>query len=310
MNRATKRRGGGETKAAVLAAVAGNLLIALVKFVAALVSGSAAMLSEGIHSLVDTANDALLLYGLRRSLRAPDDEHPFGYGHEAYFWTLVAGMLFFALGGGMSIVTGLQHIADPSPPESLAWSYAVLAAAALFEGVSWIFAYRAFHREQRGRGVVETIHLTKNPLSFAVLLEDSAALAGLALAFAGIFAAAYFDAPWMDGAASVAIGVLLCLIALVMVYESKELLIGEGVDRRTLGAIRSLALAQPAVEQVRGIATLYLGPEEAVLALELRFRAGTAVEEIRSALARFRGAVTQRYPHIRRIFIETTSIEG
>jgi cation diffusion facilitator family transporter len=310
MNRATKRRGGGETKAAVLAAVAGNLLIALVKFVAALVSGSAAMLSEGIHSLVDTANDALLLYGLRRSLRAPDDEHPFGYGHEAYFWTLVAGMLFFALGGGMSIVTGLQHIGDPSPPENLAWGYTVLAAAALFEGVSWIFGYRAFRREQRGRGIVETIHLTKNPLSFAVLLEDSAALVGLALAFAGIFAAAYLDAPWMDGAASVAIGLLLCLIALVMVYESKELLIGEGVDRRTLEAIRTLALAQPAVEQVRGIATLYLGPEEAVLALELRFRAGTAVEEIRSALARLRGAVTQRYPHIRRIFIETTSIEG
>jgi cation diffusion facilitator family transporter len=310
MSKPAKRGSGGETKAAVIAAVAGNLLIALVKFVAAFLSGSAAMMSESVHSLVDTANDGLLLYGLKRSARAPDKEHPFGYGREAYFWTLVAGMLFFALGGGMSIITGVQSLANPSPPESTAWTYAVLGIAALFEGTTWLFGYRAFRSERRGRGVLETIHLTKNPMSFAVLLEDSAALIGLALAFAGIFAATRLDAAWMDGAASIAIGVLLCGIALVMVYESKGLLIGEGMARGTIDAIRTLALAQPAVEEVHKIATVYLGPEEALLAIDLRFRAGTAIEEIRPALANLRKAVTERYPQIRRVFIETTSIEG
>jgi cation diffusion facilitator family transporter len=298
----------GETKSAVLAAIAGNVLIALTKFAAAFFSGSSAMLSEGIHSLVDTANDGLLLYGMRRSGRPADDEHPFGYGHEIYFWALVAGILFFALGGGMSIITGLGHIANPLPPQNAGWSYAVLAAAMLFEGGSWIYGYRAFRAEQRGRGFVETIHGTKNPTSFAVLLEDSAALAGLALAFVGVFAASHLDAPWMDGVSSVVIGVMLCAIALVMVYESKELLIGEGMERGTLKALRAMVQAEPAVERVIKLATLYLGPEEVVLAIDLRFRAGTPVEEIRATFARLRRAINARYPRVRRIFIDTTSI--
>jgi cation diffusion facilitator family transporter len=298
----------GETKTAVVAAIAGNLLIALTKFAAALLSGSSAMLSEGIHSLVDTANDGLLLYGLRRSRLPADEEHPFGYGHEVYFWTLVAGMLFFALGGGMSIITGLQHISQPAAPQNTGWSYAVLAAAMLFEGGSWVYGYRAFRAERRGRGILETIHGTKNPLTFAVLLEDSAALIGLVLAFAGIFAASHLDAPWMDGASSVVIGVLLCLIALVMVYESKELLIGEGLEPRTLEALRDMVRAEPAIERVDKLASMYFGPEEVVLAIDLRFRAETAIEEIRPTLARLRGAIRDRYPRIQRIFIDTTSI--
>ena len=298
-----------ETKAAVLAAVAGNLFIAITKFAAAFFSGSAAMLSEAIHSLVDTSNDGLLLYGLRRSKRPPDDEHPFGYGREAYFWTLIAGILFFALGGGMSIITGLQHLANPSPPQNSALSYAVLAVAMLFEGTSWFYGYRAFRTERRGRGIVQTIHGTKNPMSFAVLLEDSAALLGLLLAFAGILAASRFDVPWMDAASSVLIGVLLCVIALIMVYESKELLIGEGMDPATLRALRAMILAEPAIERVDKLTSIYLGPEEVALAMELRFRAGTAIEQIRATLAGLRSAMRAEYPRIRRIFIETTSID-
>src|SRR5690242_10585273 len=224
----------GETRRAVLAAVAGNLAIAATKFIAAAASGSAAMLAEAIHSVVDTGNGALMLYGLRRSRRPPDAAHPFGYGHELYFWTLVVGMVVFAAGGGMSIVTGTMHLANPSPPENAGWSYAVLACAAVFEGVSWVYGAKAFHAERRGRGILETIHATKNPASFAVLLEDSAALIGLLFAFLGIYLSEARGRPWLDGASSILIGILLCAVALVMVYESKGLLVGEGVEKRTL----------------------------------------------------------------------------
>ncbi len=297
-----------ETTRAVVAAIVGNLLIAAAKFVAAAVSGSAAMLSEAFHSLVDTGNDMLMLYGIRRSRRRADAEHPFGYGHELYFWTLVAGILFFALGGGMSIVTGLEHISRPEPPDNLGWSYAVIGAAIVFEGGSWWFGLKAFRAEARGRGLVETIRHTKDPTTFSVLLEDSAALAGLVLAFLGVFLSSRPGLTWVDGASSVLIGVVLCLVAVVMVYESKELLVGEGMAERTLEELRAMVSADPAVERVDNLRTLFLGPAEAMLAIELRFRPGTEVEEIRRALSRLNRAIRGRYPKIRRTFIDTTAI--
>ena len=299
----------GEAKAAVLAAVVGNVLVATTKFVAAFFSGSAAMLSEAIHSVVDTGNDALMLYGMRRSRQPADRDHPFGYGRELYFWTLVAGILIFALGGGMSILNGVQHIAAPHPAAHVGWSYAVLAAAMLFEGGSWLYGFRAFRAERRGRGVLETIHESKNPTTFATLLEDSAALAGLALAFAGLYASVQLDAPWLDGAASVLIGVLLCLVAIVMVHESRSLLIGEGVSRATLSALRTIVEREAAVATVARLTTAYIGPEEIVLAIELRFRDGTTLAEIRATLARIKAAIRSRYPRVQRIFIDTASID-
>ena len=297
-----------ETKQAVIAAIVGNLLIAFAKFVAAAFSGSAAMLSEAFHSLVDTGNDVLMLYGMRVSRRPADGEHPFGYGHELYFWTLVAGILFFALGGGMSIVTGFAHLAQPKPPEDVGWNYAVIAAAMVFEGGSWYYGFRAFRKERRGRGVLETIRVTKDPTTFSVLLEDSAALAGLALAFLGIFLSTTLDAPWIDGASSVAIGVLLCLVAVVMVYESKGLLVGEGVGKTTLEGVRAIVCADPSVERLDKMLTLYLGPEEVMLAVDVRFRSDMKTGDIRQTIARMRQAIQERYPRIRRIFIDTESI--
>src|ERR1043166_3068913 len=152
----------GESRQAVLAAVAGNLPIAGTKVLAAGFSGGPAMLSEAIHSLIDTGNGVLMLYGMHRSRRPPDEQHPFGYGHEFYFWTLVVGILVFALGGGMSILAGISRIAAPRPAENLAWNYAVLACAALFESVSWYYGFKAFRAERRGRGVFETIRGSKN----------------------------------------------------------------------------------------------------------------------------------------------------
>jgi cation diffusion facilitator family transporter len=298
----------GETKKAVVAAIVGNLLIAATKFIAAAFSGSSAMLSEAIHSLVDTGNGGLMLYGMRRSRMPPDEQHPLGYGHELYFWTLVVGILIFGLGGGMSIVTGLMHIARTTPPEHTGWSYAVLAAAMVFEGISWHYGLKAFRTERRGRGIVETIRLTKNPSTFAVLLEDSAALLGLAFAFLGIYLSTRLNAPWLDGASSVLIGVLLCLTAWVMVYESMGLLVGEGVGRATLADLRKIICADPAVERVDKLLTLYLGPEEILLAIELRFRSDTTALDIRRAVARCKRAIQEQYPRIRRIYLDTISI--
>ena len=297
-----------ESRQAVTAAIAGNVLIAVSKLVAAAFSGSAAMLSEGFHSLVDCGNDLLMLYGMKVSRRPADAEHPFGYGHELYFWTLVVGILFFALGGGMSILNGAMHIAGGRLPEDVSWNYAVIAAAMVFEGASWWFGFKAFRAERRGRSVLETIRGSKDPTTFSVLLEDSAALAGLALAFLGIFLSVRLGEPWIDGASSIAIGVLLCLVAVVMVYESKELLVGEGMEKGTLETLRGLVIADPSIERVDQLLTLYLGPEEVMLAIELRFRAGTKIEDVRRALARLRRAIRERYPRIRRIFVDTAAI--
>jgi len=298
----------GESTKAVVAAIAGNFAIAVCKFVAAGFSGSAAMLAEAIHSLVDTGNDGLMLYGLRRSTKPADEDHPFGYGHELYFWTLVVGILIFGLGGGMSILTGILHVMNETTTEASVWSYAVLAIAAVFEGISWWFGYRAFRSEQQGRGVVETIQISKDPTTFSVLLEDSAALAGLAIAFAGIFMSHQLGVPWIDGASSIVIGVLLCLIALVMVYESKGLLIGEGVAKETAHGVRALIAAESDVESIGKLGTLYLGPEDVMLAVEVRFRRDGSVADTRHAIGRISNAIRAKYPRIRHVFLDASSI--
>ncbi|MEO7726311.1 MAG: cation diffusion facilitator family transporter [Burkholderiales bacterium] len=293
---------------ALIAAIAGNLAIALCKFIAAAFSGSAAMWSEAIHSLIDTGNGGLMVYGLRRSRRRADSDHPFGYGHELYFWTLIVGVLVFAIGGAVSVLTGVLHLVNGTAPEATGWNYAVLAAAAVFEGISWYFGWRAFQAEQRGRGIIETIRITKNPITFSVLLEDSAALIGLGIAFIGIFLSTKLNAPWIDGASSVLIGILLCLIASVMVYESKGLIVGEGVGKGTLGRLREIASSDPAVESVGKLMTMYLGPEEIMLVIEIRFRRGKTTGDIRTAVALLKKKIQEEYPKIRRIFLDSTSI--
>ena len=300
----------GESKRAVIAAIVGNLAIAISKFVAAAFSGSAAMLSEAIHSLVDSGNDGLMLYGIRRAAKPPDADHPFGYGHELYFWTLVVGVLIFAIGGGMSIVTGVLHIVNGTAAEAGVWNYAVLAVAAVFEAISWYFGLRAFRKEQAGRGIVETIQVSKDPTTFSVLLEDSAALVGLALAFAGIFLGSRLGMPWLDGASSVAIGTLLCGIALVMVYESKSLLVGEGVARSTAQGLRDLIAADPGVQSIGKLATLYLGPDEVMLAVEVHFVPGASGDDRRGSIARITRAIRDRYPRIRHVFLDASWLAG
>jgi cation diffusion facilitator family transporter len=297
-----------ESRRAVFAAIAGNVLITVAKFIAAAFSGSAAMLAESIHSLIDTGNGALVLYGMRRSRKPADLEHPFGYGHELYFWTMLVGMIVFGLGGGMSIITGMSHLTHPKPPEDTTLNYIVIGVAAIFEAGSWYFGVKAFRHEQHGRGIIETIRATKDPTTFAVVLEDSAALVGLALAFLGIFLSVWLHAPWLDGAASLLIGVLLCVVAFVMVYESEGLLVGEGVGRATLQRLRSILQADESVESVAKLLTIYLAPDDVLLAMELRFHSAMTAVDIRHAITRLRQNIQKEFPNIRRLFIDATSI--
>jgi cation diffusion facilitator family transporter len=297
-----------ESRTAILAAVAGNLAIAVTKFVAASFTGSSAMLSEAIHSVVDTGNGGLMLFGVRQSRKPPDFDHPFGHGRELYFWTLIVAVLVFAVGGGMSVYEGVTHIQHPSAQESAAWSYGVLGASAVFEGTSWLFGWKAFSAERGRRGVFEAIHVSKDPTSFSVLLEDSAALLGLLLAFLGIFLGRRLGLPQLDGAASAAIGLLLCAVAVVMAYESKGLLVGEGLGREELRELRALVESDPAVERVQHLYTVYQGAHEVLLAIELRFRDATTAVEIRRAVARLKGGIRSKQPDVTRVYFGAESI--
>ena len=304
-----RETGVSKSKLAIYAAITGNLAIAVTKFVAAAITGSSAMLSEGIHSTVDTGNGWLMLLGVRKSQKPPDSDHPFGHGHELYFWTLIVGVLIFAVGGGMSVYEGIMHILHPTFPENVGWSYAVLGIAVVFEGTTWLFGWKAFNAERGRKGVVQAIHETKDPTSFTVLLEDSAALLGLIFAFVGIFLGSKLGLPALDGVASVLIGLLLCGVAVLMVYESKGLLIGEGLDHGSLKSIRALVEADPGVERVGHLHTMYLGPHEVLLTIELRFKSDITSLEVRESARRLRAGIQSQHPDVTRIFFGAEAFE-
>jgi cation diffusion facilitator family transporter len=296
-----------ESKVAIYAAIVGNLAIGAAKLVAALFTGSSAMLSEALHSVVDAGNGVLLVVGLRRSRLPPDEDHPFGHGHELYFWSLIVGVLIFGLGGGMSIFAGVNRLRSPEPLGDPAWNYGVLAVSFVFESITWYLGWKAFVTERRGRGVFETILHSKDPTSFSVLLEDSAALAGLLFAFAGVWAATSLGIVWVDGAASILIGVLLCLVAVVMVNESRKLLVGEGIEPGSRKWIRTFIRAEGAVEEVGRLLSMYLGPDEVMLIVEIRFLTGEA-HDVRAAVGRIKAGIQEKYPRIRRISFDTTAL--
>jgi cation diffusion facilitator family transporter len=297
-----------ESRTAIFAAIIGNLAIAVTKFIAAAFTGSAAMLSEAIHSIVDTGNGGLMLLGVYKSRKPPDFDHPFGHGRELYFWTLIVAILIFAVGGGMSAYEGIMHIMHPTPVEKPAWSYVVLGCAVLFEGTSWVFGWKAFSVERGKQGVLEAIHTSKDPTSFSVLLEDSAALLGLLFAFLGIFLGRQLGLPYLDGVASVVIGALLCAVAVLMVYESKGLLIGEGLDQETLQDLRALVEADPSVERVQHLHTLYLGAHDVLLTIELRFDSTISALEVRRSVRRLKDHIQARHADIKRVFFGAESL--
>jgi cation diffusion facilitator family transporter len=265
------------------------------------------MLSEGIHSLVDTGNGWLMLLGFRQSQKPPDADHPFGHGKELYFWSLVVAILIFALGGGMSVYEGVTHLSHPQVHHSI-WNYLVLGFAIVFESLSLYFAYRAFRKEMSGQGVFETIRSSKDPTTFTVLFEDTAALLGLLVAFVGIFLGHQLNNPYLDGVASIVIGLILAVVAAFLAYESKGLLIGEGVDPVVLASIRSIAAADPAVAEVRKSLTMHFSPDDVLLTLDLGFKKHLTAEKIAAAVNRLEKQIRDQHPEIKHIFIEAKSL--
>jgi cation diffusion facilitator family transporter len=298
------------SKRAIFAAIGGNLAIATTKFAAAAFSGSSAMLSEGIHSLVDTGNGLLLLLGIRLSQRPADERHPFGHGKELYFWTLIVAILIFAIGGGMSMYEGITHISHPNPLENPLWNYVVLGLAVVFEGYSWSVALREFRAVQRDQKLWQAIHTSKDPTIFTVLFEDSAALLGLGVALVGVYLGHRLRNPYLDGVASIIIGVILAGVAVLLAAETRGLLVGESAATEVVDSIRAVAEGDPAVERTGPPLTMHLGPHEVLLNLEIQFRRGLSAAEVEAAVDRVESAIRSRYPDVIRIFIEAESLSA
>ncbi|CAN5408140.1 cation diffusion facilitator family transporter [soil metagenome] len=286
------------------AALAGNLLVAATKTGAAFWTGSASMLSEAVHSLVDTTNELLLLYGMRRSQRGIDSDHPVGSGRELYFWSFVVALLIFALGAGVSLWQGVEHIRAPEEIHDPHVSYIVLALAFVFEGYSWWVSLRAFRANKGDMGFFEAFRRSKDPPSFMVLFEDSAALIGIVIAAAGTYASASLNMPIMDGVASVTIGLVLAGTSLLLLRESKSLLIGERADDALAASIVRIAQQDKSVLRANGLRTVQLSPDQVLAMLSLEFEDALCVPQIEQAVAEIERKVRQAHPEVLSIYIK------
>ncbi len=293
-----------ESTRSVIVALIANGLIAASKFGAAAVTGSSAMLSEGIHSVVDTANQAILLFGSHRSERPPDDRHPFGYAHEVYFWALIVAVVIFGVGGGMSIFEGISRLRIPHELGDPFWNYVVLGIAIALEGISFFFALRAVRAEGPRVGLWRTVRESKDAIAITVFMEDSAALIGLLIALAATFFSHYFNQPAIDAAGAIAIGLLLVVVAGVLVRESHGMLTGESARPELVQGVRELLAAEPTVARINRSLTMQLGPQNVLLALDLTFESNLSGPDVASVGARLQNAIKSRFPEIGEIFIE------
>ena len=280
------------------------------KFVGAAATGSSAMLSEGIHYVVDTGDGVLLLVGMHLAGRPADERHPFGYGKELYFWSLIVAVLIFGVGGGVSIYEGILRLLEPRPVEDAGWSYAILGGAALFEGASLGVAIRQFRRSIAGAPFWASLRSSKDPTLYTVIAEDSAALAGLAAAATGIYGSHALGMPAFDAGASVVIGLLLCGVSSLLILQARRLLVGEAVDTAMAEAIRAIAQDEPSVHRAGWPLTMHLGPDDVLLALDAEFKTGVPAEEVERAINRMEAAVRERFPEIGRIYIESRRVSA
>ncbi len=288
----------------IYAALIGNALIAVTKAVAAFLTRSSAMFSEAIHSLVDTGNQALLLYGLRRAKKPPDERFPFGHGKEVYFWSFIVAILIFAVGAGISIYEGVKHLLHPVPIGDPTVNYVVLALAMAFEAVAWYFAWREFAKVKGGFGYIRAVQRAKDPSIFVVLFEDTAAMLGLVVAFLGIYLGQVTGNPHFDGAASVVIGLILGGTAIWLAVETHGLLIGEGANPEVLAAIREVVGRASAIDEIYEVTATHMGPEYVVANLSVSFTSTATAAEVESAAAQLDRDLKAALPRVQRVFFE------
>ncbi|HWW41245.1 cation diffusion facilitator family transporter [Pedobacter sp.] len=297
-----------KNRASIYSALLANLLIAIVKFIAGARTNSSSMISEGIHSVVDTINEILLLYGLKRSQKPPDKLRPFGYGKELYFWSFIVSILIFGLGGGLSIYQGILHILDPEPPGDPGWNYAVLIFSAIFEGTSLIIAVKAFNHTRGELSFWKAVVKSKDPTSFLVLFEDGAAVTGLAIVFVMMQLNHAFNLPVLDGVASVLVGLLLVFVSLILARESRSLLMGEGISPETQKKIIAIAENDKAVIKVANVLSTYQSPEEIMLMLIIYFKEDLDTEDITDSIDRIRTAIKQEYQLVEFVIIQPQTL--
>lgn len=292
------------SKLPIYSALAANLGIAATKFIAASVTGSSAMISEGIHSLVDTLNEVLLLIGIERSHKPADANRPFGYGKELYFWAFIVSILIFGIGGGVSFYEGITHLQHPKRIEDPHWNYIVLGIAFALDGTSFLTALREFNRQRGTTPFWAAVKGSKDPSTFVVLFEDASDLLGLIVAFLGVFLGHQLDNPLFDGIASIIIGLILTAVSLVLARESRSLLMGESMSQETLDRIVTMIEADPAVSKVLEAPSMYLAPEEVFLILVIDFNDRLTIDDINRTIPAIRQTIRQQFPIVKRIIIE------
>jgi cation diffusion facilitator family transporter len=299
-----------KSKRVVYAAAAGNTLIAITKFGAAAYTGSSAMLSEAVHSVADTGNQLLLLYGMHRAKQPPDARHPLGYGRELYFWSFIVALIMFTLGAGVALYEGVQHILEPTEVTDPILNYIVLAFAFVFEGGSWAIALREFRRAKGDMGYFEAVRRSKDPPTFIVLFEDSAALLGILIAFAGTFAAQRLDMPALDGVASLGISLILGLTAIALARESKGLLIGEPASQAVRESILAIVGRIPEIERGWIIFTVHMSPDQVVVGLAVEFRDQLTTSGIEQATLELERDIHDAHPEVIAVFVKPQTTDG
>ena len=298
----------GSSKKAIYGAIIANTLIAIAKFVASFFTGSSSMLSEGIHSLVDTGNGVLLLFGIKRSKLPADAEHPFGYGKEIYFWSFVVAILIFALGGGIALYEGIHHILHPKPLDNLIWNYSVLIIALIIEGNALRIAMREFNKSRGTKPLMQAIRESKDTSTVAIVVEDSAAVMGLAIALVCVFLGQVTGIPYFDGIGSTLIGILLISVSWFFAMECKGLLIGEGLLPTDLKKIHGILVARDKVIKFDTPLSMFLGPNEILLNIDIMFSDEMTTDEIEVEIDEIETQITAAIPKINRIYIEAETL--
>jgi cation diffusion facilitator family transporter len=295
------------SKKVIYAALAGNSLIAVTKFAAAAITGSSAMFSEGIHSLVDTGNQVLLLHGMRKARKPPCKRFPFGHGKEIYFWSFAVAILIFAVGSGVSLYEGIIHTIHPEPMGNPLINYIVLGLAMLFEGAAWYFALTEFTKAKGKWGYIEAVQQGKDPTMFVVLFEDSAAMLGIVVAFLGVLLVDLTGILIFDGIASIIIGLILGGTAVWLAYETKGLLIGESANEMVIEGIREIILTYDGIDNLNEVLTMHMGPDFILVNVSIDFRDNIPASDLEDTIARMDTQIKEKFSTVKRIFVEAES---